>query len=266
MTNNFKKAYREIEAKIKSDKDLLRSVDLIALLGSVADKEESDDWSDLDVLVVLKSDGLGNISLKDLGKLQRILAEVSRRYKFPISILSHTIDDFEKYVSFEYLKHYSFGFCVYPSSDYLRKIIGQILAKRKIGEVTRKAYCAYHMRHIRFNLLRKYISLNEHSSPNFRKEFTKFLIDKMIKVTDLALNYIDLWPKNKKEILDLAKKNLNINMKPLKEALEIRSGWTEIDNEELMTLIPNGTNYLLQVINLVLKEYQVPTPEEKMSA
>ncbi len=264
MKSSFVKAYKEIESKILSDKELSKNVELIALLGSVADKEESSNWSDLDVLVVLKSDRLGNILLKDLDRLREICVEVSRQYSFPISILSHTMNDFESYVSFEYLKHYSMGKCSYPNPSFLKHKIDRILIKRKVDDKVRQAYCAYHMRHIRFNLLRKYVSLNESNSVNWIKEFVKLLIDKMIKVTDLALNFKNLWPESKQEILDTARTELKVDVGPLLMALEIRKGWSNVADAELSDFIPKGLEYLFDVINLVLGEYVEPTPEERM--
>lgn len=97
MSNDFMKAYQEAEKEILSDDKLSKFVDLIALLGSVADKESSEGWSDLDILVVLKSDELGNISIENLDRLRDIASNISKRHSFSVSILSHTVDDFEKY-------------------------------------------------------------------------------------------------------------------------------------------------------------------------
>lgn len=264
MTNSFKKAFLDIELKIKSDNNLLKTIEAIALLGSTADKEESDGWSDLDVLILMKSDDLGNIALENLEKLKQISNNISKKYEFPISILSHTVDDFEMYVSFEYLRHYSLGECTYPSSEYLKNKIDAILEKRKIDDLSRKAYSTYHMRHIRFNLLRKYISLNNYNSMDYPREFIKLLIDKMIKVTDLALNYNNCWPETKRDILIEADKNLQTNTTPLKKALEIRAQWKKVKKEEMVLFMPIGIKYLQNVIDSVVSDYQNPTPEERM--
>lgn len=264
MANNFKKAYKQIESMILGDSSLLKSVNLIALLGSVANKEELIGWSDLDVLVVLKSDKLGNIPMNLLEKLQKISFKVSKKYKFPISILTHTINDFEKYVSFEYLKHYSFGQCTYPNATYLKKKIKGILNRREVNINHVRAYCVYHIRHIRFNLLRKYVSLNEFNSSNCKREFVKLLIDKMIKATDLALNYKDIWPRTKQEILNKSKTNLELDISPLVMALEISSKWLYITDKELELFESIGLRYFLDIIDLVLDDYQKSTPEERM--
>ena len=266
MTNNYKKAYQEIESKILSDTYLTKSVDLIALLGSVSDKEVSLGWSDLDVLVVLKTDKLGNIAIKNLKKLRMIALKISKTYSFPISILSHSIDDLEKYVSFEYLKHYSLGECTYPSRSYLKQKIEKILKSRNVDDLSRKAYCVYHIRHSRFNLLRKFVSLNACNTKNYKKDFAKLLIDKMIKVTDLALNYKNIWPKTKVGILSKAFQHLNVDTIPLRMAFDIREKWIEITDKEIDLFEDIGIKYIIDVSNLVLSDYQNSTPEERMSS
>lgn len=265
MESKFKEAYQKILSKILGQPDLIRKVEIIALVGSVANEEESDGWSDLDILIVLKSDNMGNIPKICLDKLQQITTEVSQLYSFPISVLSHTIDDLEKYVSFEYLKHYSFGKCSYPNPTRLKEIVNSILEKRKIDNKTRQAYCVYHLRHIRFNILRKYVSLNKLSHDDRFKEFSKLLIDEVIKVTDLALNFIDLWPRTKRQILREAETNLNIEVCPLVKALEIRNNWKDISINELEQFLPTGIEYILKVTTLILNKYNEPTPEEKMT-
>lgn len=262
--NQFQKAYLEIEKSILEDIKLKADIVAIALLGSAADGEESTKWSDLDVLVILKTDNLGNINIKSLDSLRQIAESISSKYTFPISILSHTVDDFENYVSFEYLKHYSFGNCTYPSTDFLMEKINNILANRDLSEKVRRGYCAYYMRHIRFNLLRKYVS-NYTTKPDSTEEFAKLLIDKMIKVTDLALNYLDIWAKTKEEIYQKASKNLQIDTDTLKKALVLRKDWENISQSKLDKFIPLSLKYLNDCIDTVLTDYQFSTPEERMS-
>lgn len=262
--NSFNKAYREIEKLIKTDDWLIKRVRVIALLGSASDKEISETWSDLDILLVIKNEPSGNIPFKVYEKIRDIVKKISSKYNFPISILPHTEDDFEKYVCFEYLIHYSRGTCTYPDNGALKRIIGKILRKRGVDEKVRRAYCVYHLRHIRFNLMRKYVSLNKRSNKNSLKEFGKLLIDKMIKVTDLILNYYNIWATTKSEIYSQAKNRTDLNVSTLKKALILRKKWATITDREIEIFIPDGIDYIYTAINSILNNHLLPTPEENM--
>lgn len=264
--NNFTTAYREFEFGVRNDLDLKKQVELIALLGSVSQKEQSDSWSDLDILIVLKSDGFGNISLTVLNKIRDIASLVSTNHPdVLVSVLPHTIDDFSNYVCFEYLQHYSSGICTYPSKVKLAAVINRILRKRNVSEQVRKAYCVYHLRHIRFNLLRKYISVNKSNSQQPTKEFGKLLIDKVIKVTDLWLNYQNIWPKTKNDILKNAKIVGSLNTEPLAMALQLRDNWSRIEDKKVDDFIPVGIEYVKQATDDILNQHPESTPEERMS-
>lgn len=263
--SEFSKAYSNIESSIKSDKQLLPNVKIIALLGSAAVEEQSGSWSDLDVLVIMKSDRAGNIPIPFLDRLKQISCKVSEKHDFPISLLTHTEDDFSKYVCFEYLIHYSFGHCTYPDTNALKELIKRVLRQRKNSEEIRKNYFLYHLRHTRFNLIRKYVSLNGANLDQSEKDFLKLLIDKMIKVTDLSLNLQNIWPKTKKEILETAKNRLPFDTKILEEALRIRNDWSTISGNQIKSFIPMGMGYAFSVFNTLLENNQRPTPEENMS-
>lgn len=262
--NNFNKAYRETEKLIKTDDWLIKRVRVIALLGSASDKEISETWSDLDILLVIKNEPSGNIPFKVYEKTKDIVKKISSKYNFPISILPHTEDDFEKYVCFEYLIHYSMGTCTYTDSGALKRIIGKILRKRGVDEKVRRAYCVYHLRHIRFNLMRKYVLLNEEDK-HVIKEFGRLLIDKMIKVTDLVLNYHNIWAITKKEVYSKAKNHTKLNTPVLEKALLFRESWATVTYKEIESFIPTGINYIYEAMDLVLNGYLFPTPEENMA-
>lgn len=262
--NKFLKAYQEIEETIKADFMLLRDVKIIALLGSVSKGEASQSWSDLDILMVFKSTASGDISLRTLQKIKNITEKVSLKYEFPISVLPHTENDFEKYVCFEYLVHYAQGSCTYPDKDTLRNMIKKILDKRRINEIVRKSYCVYHLRHIRFNLIRKYVSI-KNSEAYSEEEFGKLLIDKIIKVTDLILNYHDIWPDTKYKVYLQAKNYTSLKVDTLREALELRENWAKITKQELEKFIPKGLTYIYEAIHSILKDYYPSTPEESMA-
>lgn len=264
--NKFLKAYSEIEGEIKADKKLLSNTKVIALLGSTVDEEQSNSWSDLDVLIILKTDKLGSISMSFINRLKKISEKVSKNYSFSISILPHTVDDFTNYVCFEYLRHYSEGMVTYPSAFFLKEMITKLLGKRGITERVRQSYCLYHLRHVRFNFIRKYASVNKYNLDEPSKKACMLLIDKMFKVTDLALNYYDIWPKKKQDILKEAKKNLGIDTSKLKKGLEMRAKWTEISEGDAKSFLQQGIKYLYEVIeNILDKENNRSTPEENMS-
>lgn len=267
--SKYQEAYEKIEKSIKSDKELFRDIKIIALLGSASDKEESEGWSDLDILIVLAANPSGEININKLNKMKTIAEKISSQYVFPISLLPHTENDFKNYVCFEYLRHYSFGKVTYAQDSSLKNVIENILRQRNVSEKERRSYCLYHLRHIRFNYLRKYISLNNFNTKNAEKELSKLLIDKVIKVTDLALNYSGLWPKNKREIIILAEEKLNISNRQLlvlKKAFSIRKNWIKTSQKELSAFMPAGTKYLLSITSkYVDKESNRSTPEEKMT-
>jgi hypothetical protein len=119
---------------------------------------------------------------------------------------------------------------------------------------------------VRFNFLRKLASINEHNSSEPNKEICMLLIDKMIKVTDLALNYFDKWPIKKRDVLTQAVETIDVNTDPLKKALSMRERWSEVTKKESKEFIKEGTAYLIKVIEYILeKEGNRPTPEENMS-
>ena len=87
----------------------------------------------------------------------------------------------------------------------------------------------------------------------------------MIKVTDLALNYSDIWPRNKREILEKAKKNLTFDVSILNDALKMRTNWASITDKDAKKFISRGILYLYNIFDLFLGNNIKPTPEENMS-
>lgn len=265
--NRFTRVYNRIEKAILNNSFLVDNVEVIALLGSISDKEACLGWSDLDILVILKSDDVGNIDKRLLRELKVISEKYSAQHDFPISILSHTIDDFENYVSFEYLKHYSQGWCTYPNENKLENLIIKILGERNLNDEVVKSYCLYHLRHIRFNLLRKYISWNRFNKNHPTLSFGKLLIDKMIKSSDLLLNLNGMWPQNKKAICNAVEKRYSEHLPVyfLRKALKLRCQWANISKQCVKSFIPEGLAYIDKVMNFVFSKYKFSTPEERMS-
>lgn len=266
MKSKYREAYDTVEQAILNDKILKNNTRIVALLGSVADGEESSTWSDLDILIVLRANTLGTIDIEHHKRLRNICDKVSSQYPFEVSFLPHTEDDFEKYVCFEYLIHYSTGIATYPRKDSLRSMIFTILDARGVSEEERRSYCLYHLRHIRFNYFRKYVSTNQHNARQPSRKVCMLLIDKMLKVTDLLLNYYDKWPATKKEIVSFATEMNRVDTLPLKTAFSMRKRWEGVTEEEAEGFLGEGNKYLVSVIEYLLsKENNRSTPEELMT-
>lgn len=260
---SYFRALKEFKKIALNDKILRSEIELIALLGSAAGNEHIIGWSDLDILLLLKRDNAGNISFAAIKSLKRIGELLSKKYKLPISILPHTEDDFINYVCFEYLRHYSWGSVIYSKKENLQKFINGILRQREIKSHVRKRYCIYHLRHLRFNLLRKYISSNGHSS----KKFGKLLIDNMIEASEWGLIFFNIWPKTKKDIIKYAsvKFDGHFHIKPLKRAMILRSKWQSVTDNEFKNFSSAGLKYISDLLGYMVKKYPHSTPEEYMN-
>lgn len=258
----FRKAYGEAVGLILRDPVLRKKIEIIALLGSVAQNEAVEEWSDLDILLVSQCDQYGNIGRVCIDSIKGIAEVISVHYQFPVSFSVHTEDDLRNYVSFEYLVHYSFGECTYPASNALSNLISQILDQRDVPIRIRKRYCLYHLRHIRFNLIRHYVSINKFKTKSPLKDFAKLLIDQMLKIVDLYLNSLDLWPRTKEEIVNYAHGRLKVNLEPLSKALYIRKEWQTVSDKELSEFVQIGLAFVDSVMEFVLTEQSDSTPEE----
>ena len=128
----------------------------------------------------------------------------------------------------QYLEHYSFGKVLLPENDKsFFDYIKRILEKRNTSPKVRRRYCMYHLRHMRFNLIRKYVSLNQHNTPNLEKTFGKFLIDNILEATEWSLIYFDIWPKTKREVMSAATEKFGDKFDTLllDKLLKIRKNW-----------------------------------------
>ncbi|MEQ1500460.1 MAG: NUDIX domain-containing protein, partial [Parcubacteria group bacterium] len=105
----IKSICKNVTEKIKENKILFNSLFKFGIIGSANDDEFSPKWSDLDFMFILKADLYGNIETSVINELRKINSEISFIYpNLEISFLTHTYDDFQKYVAFEYLNHYKF--------------------------------------------------------------------------------------------------------------------------------------------------------------
>lgn len=248
----------QVTKKIRDNNILFNNLLKFGLIGSTNDKEFSSEWSDLDFMFILKGDEYGNIDRSVLSELRKINSEISFKYPhIEISFLPHTYNDFEKYVAFEYLNHYKFsGFIIENDSVDFASYIEKVVDDRKISTDTKIRYSVYHLRHFRFNLLRKVVS-----TPNDKKAL-KLILDKLIETMILHLTYNGKAVKGKiqrlEEIkkLDVDKKIQNI----FEIALEKRKNWKilKIIDGEIEEWLKNFEN----VINVILKNNPGSVPEE----
>ncbi|MCL5733458.1 MAG: hypothetical protein M1334_02210 [Patescibacteria group bacterium] len=264
--NLFISAFRDFEKLARGDDKLFVHIETIALLGSAATKEEIFGWSDLDILLIVDSDRFGNIVPLVIKSLKDIARKLFIKYGIQISIAPHTRNDLVNYVSFEYLMNYSFGRVVYTRGLNLQNFIKEILRNRKLNSNTKKRYCLYHLRHIRFNLIRKYISTNSYSSDAWTRETSRLLIDGALEASAWALNFFDIWPKTKKSILRYVDSEFGkrLDTQPLHLALKLRAKGTKNTKKDLSVFMRMGLKYLSDLLELIISEYNYPTPEEKM--
>jgi predicted nucleotidyltransferase len=146
--NTFEKALKDSVEEIKENKKVIDQVELIALLGSVSEKEAIDNYSDLDILIILKSNELGSFKRELIFELRGMVSDLSNKHKVKISFLTHTFDDFKNYVDLEYLNHYSWGDVIYTSDKSLKEEVEKIINIRgglKDNEI--RKLMIYNLRH-----------------------------------------------------------------------------------------------------------------------
>lgn len=260
--------FKEFAGLCKKSPLLRREIETVALIGSAGADEAVVGWSDLDILVVVKSSRTGNVSFKVVSGLKATCEHLSAKYSFPVSILPHSVDDFKNYVSFEYLYHYNLtsGSNLSDKSE-LGQVLEAVLRSRAISEETRKRYCIYHLRHLRFNLTRKYVSLNKHNSGNYAKELGKLVINNLFKTCDLLLNFFDIWPVSKRDIVNLVSINYPDVVEPpvLENAAALRSSWDSVAEVDILDALPNIIKTINKICDYLVPLCPEPTPEEDMS-
>lgn len=219
---------KRIVSEIKNNSVFKNNVINIALLGSFQTKEAIKNYSDLDILFILKSDCFGKIDQKIIINLKK-LAEKLNKYGVEISFLSHTIFEFRHYVDANYLIHYSWGEVFYGSKKHFDILLNKIIRTKNFNDKNRKQLVKYNIPQTRFNLLRKYISWNDFSSIGLKK-LLKLYIDGAIEICEWVLVYKKIFLKNKHEILkrfSLECKDWE-NIKLLNEVIKTRARITSI--------------------------------------
>jgi len=252
----FLKVFNDCVATIKKNKILIKQIELIALLGSVRENEAILNYSDLDILIILKSNKYGTFNKSVTPNLKRIASKFSKKSTIKISFLTHTFDDFKNYVDVEYLAHYSWGNVVYSKGKFLKKEIDEIIKNR--GGLKKKAtqsLMLYNLRHARFNVLREYISLNDDVIPNYDRSFAQKIVDKIFEISDWVLIYDGIWSKNKHEIVvNINKLYKNkLNTEALDAAYLMRKNWNEVSDSKLKNLMQDIIDYIINIIELTIK-------------
>lgn len=254
MLSNYENALSETLDIIQKNPLLHGKIQFIALLGSVDDEEAVSNYSDLDILLILKSDNYGYIELSVLNTLKEISEKITTKYSLELSLLCHTIFDFEEYVDFNYLIHYSWGRVLVGNSDHFKQIFKKII-ERKYSDRNRKDLIYYNIIHARFNLLRKYASWNGTTKSDYKKFVTKLTINNILEITDWALVYKNIYSKTKKEICS----NFKIQFPDIrhatipKEALEIRSLWNTYDfsSSQLDIFLEDAIEFVQEIVKYI---------------
>lgn len=258
MNNIRKELINDILKSCRGNKYIQGDLIYVALLGSTRTNEEVENYSDLDILLVLKSNRSGTIKKETIGELKKISEQLSGRYSIEISLLPHTIFDFEQYVDFNYLIHYSWGEVLFGDKEKFKKLFKKIIDK-KYSDKVRKDLIYYNLIHARFNLIRKYVSWNSFNKTNYKRDILKLIIDLIIEICDWALVYKNIFKEKKINILEEFDKSFILdtyNYIP-KQAYKIRSDWSnyKFDETELDKFITESILFVQELIDVIHKEH-----------
>lgn len=218
------------------------------LLGSTAAEEAVEYYSDLDILLVLDTDRTGNIDLKVIRELQTLAETLQPQYpSIQISLLTHSWNDFQNYVNFEYLKHYS---CAEIGFERTKGEFDSRLGKEyeradgKQSDVVIR-YCTNQLRMFRFNVLRKC------ASPIEKKSLTKYLIDSLFEVLDFASIAEDQWVDSKHGLIEQIESLYpKIDSSPARIAYNVRANWLASyarDYEQVIAEVPKLVQDLTEI-------------------
>jgi|GEM_PF-2088364 len=231
---------------------------LLSLLGSYRENEAVAKHSDCDFLFILKANKYGNISYKTIKVLKDISEIMSKKYPITFSFLTHTEFDLREYVDIEYLEHYSWGKVLIGTEAKYKKLFSRILHIKDTTDKTRKALMYHNIIHARFNVLRKYISLNKYNSKNIDKQLAVLLVDNIIEIIDWILIYDGNYFKTKQEIIkQFSIKNKNINASFLNEVMQVRKKFSgNIKLSKLKSFNRRAVHLLNQLTELTIKKHK----------
>ncbi len=236
----YSRALKEVIHACKENKSLLNDIKFIALLGSVNEREEIPGYSDLDILFIIKSDKHGSIKKETLFDFRNIGMLVSKRYQIKISLLTHTVHEFNTYVDYEYLKHYSRGRVFWGNKLEFLRLFKEILKKKKQTRRGLKHLMLNNILHARFNINRRFVSINKFNTRKASLSILKLFIDNVLEIADWRLIAKGIWGGSKKEIVSVFFKQVkgqHVHV-PLM-AYAIRKNWNthKVSNEEVATFL-----------------------------
>lgn len=258
MKNQFLEAFRYFVSLCKNDLELLSQVDYLALLGSVASREAISNYSDLDILLVLRSDSTGAVPFKTLAKIRNNVEIVSKRFPVKVSVLSHTTFDFNEYVDIEYLTHYALGRVVIGGEAKFKALFENVIA-RKGGEKERREAVYKSMMHGRFNLLRKYASWNPINTSDYQSAMVKLMVDGVLEMCDWALNYRGVFELSKKSMVRrfLREYKLPELANIPKETLAIRGTWSKGSVKNVPdNYLMNAIEFIQNIVRVIHEDYK----------
>ncbi|MCK5026852.1 MAG: hypothetical protein KAS07_00385 [Candidatus Pacebacteria bacterium] len=257
MNNIRETILKEISTSCLSNNAIKSNLLFISLLGSTRTHEEVESYSDLDILFILNSNESGAIDQVVLRAFKKMAQDLSKKYSLEISFLTHTIFDFEEYVDFNYLIHYSWGEVLYgDSTEY--KVLFQEIIGSKYSDERRRDLIYYNLIHARFNLIRKYVSWNKFNTVDYKKNILKLIIDLIIEICDWSLVYKNIFKETKKEILKEFNSNFKLKNGHIpQQAYEIRSKWKDLSFEEdtLDKFIEESILFTQELIEMIYEEH-----------
>lgn len=257
--------YLKIQTDLQVDPEVIEAITHIGLVGSVNDREMVAGWSDLDIMLILKSDNSGTIPTEVLLKLKNIHAKLAYMYpSIEISFLTHTLKDFTDYVAFEYLKNYQYASYSYINSDVVVKdFIQNVLDNRNINSEIEKRYAVYKFRHMRFNLIRMVASWGAKND----RGVAKLIVDRIVESAIFLLGFHGEYFKTKNERLNRITSDSSFEeiAEFYKYANETRFNWSSITDKDLGLIIKTGLDYLSRIEAFIHHSYPEPTPEEFMN-
>lgn len=130
----------------------LDGVLFIGSLGSFAENEHFEDYSDVDCLIIMDHSGPMYEYQWNLAPLTEVLESCYGT----VSFLTHSLFDLKNYVSTPYLISYSLSAPIYQTPKWkLWNEISLIIKKRGFTAEDSRRYQLYMVRHDRFNIFRK---------------------------------------------------------------------------------------------------------------
>lgn len=247
------------DLKFEINKSNIAGIRFLALLGSYRENEAVSGYSDCDLLFILEADKYGNIPHQTLELLKETSEKLSSKYPVVFSFLTHTEFDLREYVDIEYLEHYSWGKVLLGMEDRFKELFRDILSKKDTTDAARKSLMYHNVIHARFNVLRKYVSLNKHNSKDADRQIAVLFIDKLVEIIDWILIYDGNYFETKQEIIgQFLAHNKDIGGETLSEILPLRSRLGgSVDASELRNFNRRASILLGQLSELIIKKHNL---------